>query len=45
MVIGLCERFSKLPSELENEDATILRMLEIVHQGSDKRERGEQGGQ
>lgn len=33
MVIGLCDRFKKLPSELEDEDADLIRMLEIMRLG------------
>lgn len=40
MVIGLCERFGKLPSELENEDAGILKMLEIIRLGTEREGNG-----
>jgi hypothetical protein len=30
MVIGLCERFHCLPSQLEKEDTSLVRMLKIV---------------
>jgi hypothetical protein len=33
MIIGLCERFHKLPSEVMAEDAGLLRMLRIVERG------------
>lgn len=38
MVIGLCERFHKLPSEIKAEDSEFLRYLEIVAQGSPVKE-------
>ena len=34
MVIGLCERFHKLPSEIKAEDAEFLKYLEIIAQGT-----------
>lgn len=42
MVVGLCERFSKLPSELDEEDTELLRMLEIIRLGTRKEESGGQ---
>lgn len=38
MVVGLCERFSKLPSELDEESTELLRMLEIIRLGTRKEE-------
>lgn len=31
MIVGLCDRFKKLPSEILNEDAEMLRLLQIYH--------------
>lgn len=42
MVIGLCERFSKLPHEIDEVDAEILGMLEIIRLGTGKEESGGQ---
>lgn len=42
MVIGLCERFSKLPEELDEADTELLRMLEIIRLGAGKEEHGGQ---
>jgi hypothetical protein len=33
LIDGFCQRYSCLPSQLLEEDATILRMLAIVHEG------------
>lgn len=44
MVVGLCERFGKLPSELEDEDAEILRMMRIIELGT-KQEEGDGHGE
>lgn len=33
MVIGLCKTFSKLPSEVMAEDATLLYYLDVVAKG------------
>jgi pyruvate/2-oxoglutarate dehydrogenase complex dihydrolipoamide dehydrogenase (E3) component len=33
-VLGLCEKFGCLPSQLLREDAGILRMLKIQHLGN-----------
>ena len=33
-MVGLCERFHCLPSQLYQEDAEFLRMLEIVRMGT-----------
>ena len=32
-IIGLCDRFHCLPSQLENESAELLRMLRIIELG------------
>lgn len=34
MVVGLCERFHCLPSQLLAEDAEFLRMIAIHHRGN-----------
>lgn len=36
MVLGLCERFSCLPSELYREDVALLRMVAVEDLGRDK---------
>lgn len=41
-MIGLCERFSCLPSQLYQEDAEFLRLLHIYNRGNPKRD--EEGG-
>jgi hypothetical protein len=41
-VIGLCERFGCLPSQLYAEDAEIFRMLKLVDLGTVPDEGGEQ---
>ena len=33
LIDGVCQRYSCLPSQLLEEDATILRMLAIVQEG------------
>ena len=33
LIDGFCQRYSCLPSQLLQEDATILRMLAIVQEG------------
>lgn len=33
LIIGLCDRFHCLPSQLEEEDISILRLLTIYHRG------------
>ncbi len=33
LILGLCERFGCLPSQLLAEDAELLRLMEIVHRG------------
>jgi hypothetical protein len=38
LVIGLCERFHCLPSQLYQEDASILRLLAIHQKGHPERE-------
>ena len=30
MILGLCDRFHKLPSEIENEDAELLSLIAIT---------------
>lgn len=45
MVVGLCERFGKLPSELEDEDAEILRMMRIIELGTDRKKEGTGSGE
>jgi len=34
IIDGLCQRYSCLPSEIVREDVGILRMLDIVEQGT-----------
>jgi hypothetical protein len=34
MVLALCERFGCLPSQLEAEDAELLRLVAIVNAGT-----------
>lgn len=36
MVIGLCDRFKCLPSQLMQEDAEFLRLVLIEHMGTPK---------
>lgn len=43
MIIGLCERFKCLPSQLENEDASFVRMVSIRDMGQPPETKG--GGQ
>jgi hypothetical protein len=43
-VIGLCERFGCLPSQLYQEDAELLRLLNIYTRGNPKRDDKEGGG-
>lgn len=45
MIVGLCERFGKLPSELENEDTEIMRMLRIIELGTDRKKEGTSSGE
>lgn len=33
MILGLCRQFHKLPSEILNEDASLLRYLKIEAMG------------
>jgi hypothetical protein len=40
MIDGLCQRYSCLPSQLMEEDATILRMLAIVQEGQPEEKNG-----
>ncbi len=41
MVLGLCERFGCLPSQLYAEDAEIFRLLAIEELGGSRAHRGE----
>lgn len=34
LILALCDRFKKLPSEIYAEDVEILRLLKIVRRGS-----------
>lgn len=34
LVLGLCARFGCLPSQLEQEDAEIMRLVNIVAEGT-----------
>lgn len=43
MILGLCDRFHKLPSEVLAEDASLLRLLEIVELGAPRGEVNEYG--
>lgn len=43
MVLNLCRTFGCLPSQLDKEDAQVLRLMEIVRLGSDQE--GEPDGQ
>lgn len=38
MILGLCERFSVLPSQLYREDVALLRLVAIEDLGRDKDE-------
>lgn len=38
MVLGLCDRFSKLPSDIYAEDADLLRLLKIESLGKRREE-------
>ena len=40
-VLGLCDRFHCLPSQLEGEDASVLRLLKIAELGNPPPEGGE----
>lgn len=33
MIIGLCDRWNKLPEEIEAMDASALRLLDIIRRG------------
>jgi hypothetical protein len=44
-VIGLCDRWHKLPSEVLAEDASVLRLLDVYQRGHRKEEEGEEGGE
>ncbi len=37
-MLGLCDRFHCLPSQLEKEDASILRLLKIEELGTRREE-------
>ena len=43
-MIGLCDRWHKLPSEVLAEDAGLLRLLDVYDQGHRDEEGGEDGG-
>jgi hypothetical protein len=34
MIIGLCDRWHKLPEEIEAADAGLIGMLEIIRRGT-----------
>lgn len=34
MILGLCERFHCLPSQLDQEDARLLKLIRIRHLGT-----------
>lgn len=38
MVLGLCDRFHCLPSQLEDESAEIIRLIKICDKGSQREE-------
>lgn len=40
-MIGLCDRWHKLPSEVLAEDASLLRLLDVYELGHRKEEGGE----
>lgn len=40
MVLGLCDRFKKLPSELEYESADLIRLVTIQQMGHKQQETG-----
>ena len=42
LLLGLCKQFSALPSQIEQEDVSIVRMLKIVEMGSREAEGGEE---
>lgn len=44
MVLGLCDRWHKLPSEVLAEDASLLRLLLIDRLGTPDQEGGDTGG-
>lgn len=41
MVLNLCEMFHCLPSQLEEESADVIRLLNIREMGTRKEEQGE----
>lgn len=41
MIIGLCERFHVLPSQLEEESAELLRLCTIIQMGTKQEDPGE----
>lgn len=43
LILGLCDRFKCLPSQLANEDASLLRMIAIQDMGTPEEKKG--GGQ
>lgn len=40
LVLGLCDRFHCLPSQLEDEPADIMRLIAIQAMGTKQREEG-----
>ena len=42
MIIGLCDRFHKLPSEVLEEDARVFYYIDVVNRG--RREEVKSGG-
>lgn len=42
MVLGLCERFHCLPSQLEEEQAEIIRLVQIQQKGHPEKDKGGQ---
>lgn len=43
MILGLCERFHCLPSQIEEEEASILRLILIEQMGNPEPETPEYG--
>lgn len=41
MILGLCDRWHKLPSEVRAEGASVLRLLAIERMGTPDAEEGE----
>lgn len=40
MILGLCDRFKKLPSEVEAESADLIRLIEIQRMGHKQKDTG-----